>query len=352
MTGVPEPSELKPQRREERDADGKLLAEWGVLVGADGAEVRHGEFVSYYGNGQRRERGFYENGVQAGIWTGWAEDGRQMYETRHEYGVQAEALPDVQEPSAADWAQPVIPEAPKAPTDKLILAIEAAVVLCLGWLPMMANAAVSWGALAAISDAMAAGEGGVIRDEWATILTEIVGAAASIGVIVPLLWIMHRSGSTWASFGVIRPRLLRDGAGGLALGFFFIAGSWLYVLVVGEWELTSALYVPERPPGWSILAVALVLNSVAEEFVWRGIMQQRVRQLTGSIFTSVAICSVLFASYHLYHGPQVLLDVALMGAVLGVWTHKARSIWPAVIAHTVYNFWVWISAAMEYAPAA
>ena len=70
------------------------------------------------------------------------------------------------------------------------------------------------------------------------------------------------------------------------------------------------------------------------------------------IAVAVGLCSLLFASYHIYHGPIALLDIAVFGLVFGIWTHKARSIWPAVVAHTAYNLYVWIYAALEYAPGA
>lgn len=120
----------QPQRREERDAAGNLLAEWWVITDVRGVEVHHGEFTAFHTNGLRREHGFYDHGTRVGPWHGWAEDGRRVYDKIHDPA--AIEPPEAEEPSPEDWDQPIEPDPPK-PEDKAKagLWVELLVVLAL-----------------------------------------------------------------------------------------------------------------------------------------------------------------------------------------------------------------------------
>jgi len=47
---------------------------------SNGRVVRHGPFIEWYVNGQKRDEGRYDHGKQVGLWTYWEEGGRKTAE--------------------------------------------------------------------------------------------------------------------------------------------------------------------------------------------------------------------------------------------------------------------------------
>lgn len=93
--------------------------------------------------------------------------------------------------------------------------------------------------------------------------------------------------------------------------------------------------------GLAVLSVVLV--APAEEFLFRGVVQGRLRQSVGPV-GAVAGASLLFGSMHLgnYAGSvgSVLagaLLIAATGSVFGILYERTRNLTVPVLAHAVYN---------------
>jgi membrane protease YdiL (CAAX protease family) len=92
------------------------------------------------------------------------------------------------------------------------------------------------------------------------------------------------------------------------------------------------------------MVVALLLNSVMEELVWRGYVLQRLIRLGTSKTLAIVVSSALFASYHLYQGPNAVGEVFIWGMIYALAFRVIKSIWPLVIAHTAHNVLVYTGA--------
>ena len=224
--------------------------------------------------------------------------------------------------------------------------IELVVVMALAWLvPMVA---------AITSDAMTAPPelwfGEVWLDEWSSIRGELWSITASLQVLLPLLYIVWRSDASWREVGIVRLRLFHL----LLLGPLLAAMAFgVDLLVDGAWQTEATpdfVIIPEHTLGWSILIVSLVFNSLAEEFVWRGFVLHRLTQMSGSKLFALGVSSILFGAYHLYQGPFAAGAIFVGAVIWGAAVLLTRSIWPAVVAHTILNIVYYASLAESWTP--
>lgn len=226
--------------------------------------------------------------------------------------------------------------------------IEIGVVLAVGWLVHLLSAMT--GFVAGMSWDGSAEEGGPIGE---TSLDLAYQTAGSIQVLAPVLFIMWLGGK-WSDFGIVRLRPLRDAGVGIGIavldyGAYYMLAMLLYYWAVAfgingyfldggysagfedvAWE-ESAVAVP-----WASVIVMLVANSFAEEFVFRGVLLERLTRLLGR-HQAVWISAALFASYHMYQGAYGVVSAMSMGVIAAYSMRLTKSIWPCVIAHTAAN---------------
>jgi len=120
----------------------------------------------------------------------------------------------------------------------------------------------------------------------------------------------------------------------------------LFVLIILDAPLPRFIYSS------TLLVVFLkyvILAPVCEEIFMRGVIQQELSFLTGSVKirsvrlnASVIVTSVLFGSMHLLPwgsgNIKDFLSTFTLGLVAGYHREKTESIFPAFIAHASYNF--------------
>lgn len=148
----------------------------------------------------------------------------------------------------------------------------------------------------------------------------------------------------WSSLaeqlGFRTPNVRREVAVGLAAGF----GAWLAVLcgVFAFALLLSALagedLLPQAPPavipwlaGKSILLRLGIAASagLVEETFFRGFLQPRI---------GIGLSTLFFALAHLsYEQPIMLVGVTLLSLLYGGLTRWRQNIWPAVVAHFLFD---------------
>ena len=87
-----------------------------------------------------------------------------------------------------------------------------------------------------------------------------------------------------------------------------------------------------RSEALAFLAVALSA-AFAEEFVFRGYVQQQCQTLFGDVWIASLVQVALFTQRHLYHGVTRLLPVLIIGTLLTIVALWRKSLIPGIIAH-------------------
>jgi uncharacterized protein len=90
------------------------------------------------------------------------------------------------------------------------------------------------------------------------------------------------------------------------------------------------------------LVVAWTLAAFGEEMVYRGYLLNRMADLLGgkrgAWIISLLLTSILFGLAHLYQGISGVIATGLSGLVFGAfYLADDRNLWPAIIAHGVYD---------------
>lgn len=173
--------------------------------------------------------------------------------------------------------------------------------------------------------------------------------ARSVGVAVPVLYIMWRSGDGFGAFGLRRFRAAVDlpaGVGVWALAYVVYVGAWSVIAQVPaavesaeSWRahlrLDEMFPRPSGAPEGLLLVVMSAANGFAEELVLCGLLLTRLEVLLGSTARAVAVSALAMASYHLYQGP-VYAALILVSALVTTGLFAAcRRLWPIAIAHAI-----------------
>jgi uncharacterized protein len=85
------------------------------------------------------------------------------------------------------------------------------------------------------------------------------------------------------------------------------------------------------------MLLLLLLVGFYEEVVARGLLLTRARQLVGGFWPPALISAALFALGHFYQGIYGVVQTALFGLVLAVFTLRWGTLWPAILAHAAIN---------------
>lgn len=81
----------------------------------------------------------------------------------------------------------------------------------------------------------------------------------------------------------------------------------------------------------------LLLVGFYEEVVARGLLLSRLREMLGGFWMPAVVSSLLFALGHFYQGVYGIVQTALLGFVLAVFTLRWGTLWPAIFAHAAVN---------------
>lgn len=93
-----------------------------------------------------------------------------------------------------------------------------------------------------------------------------------------------------------------------------------------------SMVVHNRSEALAFLAVALSAG-FAEEFVFRGYVQQQCQTLFGDVWIASLVQVALFTQRHLYQGVTRLLPVLIIGTLLTIVALWRKSLIPGIIAH-------------------
>lgn len=168
-----------------------------------------------------------------------------------------------------------------------------------------------------------------------------------------VLYLMWRSSTPWAQFGIVGPRGVSDLLWFLAALFandlvqaFYAAGVDIAVsteTLDRQFEHMAEIFPSPATPGEAALVgISQIANGFAEELVMRGYLIPRFEQLLGSSIKAVLLTAVLFGSYHLYQGVLGAGSALVFGLVYGAIFCWSRRLWPLVAAHTFSNLRAYI----------
>lgn len=84
-----------------------------------------------------------------------------------------------------------------------------------------------------------------------------------------------------------------------------------------------------------VVATVALVPAIAEELLFRGLVQRDLEKVTGGIRAAV-IAGVIFALYHL--NPFSIVPLIVLGVFFGYVVHRSQNITLAMIAHFLNNF--------------
>jgi membrane protease YdiL (CAAX protease family) len=174
---------------------------------------------------------------------------------------------------------------------------------------------------------------------WTNTLMGIVTILAILGVVLARRLPI-------ASVGLAVPHRNRAIVGTLAAvpACYMVAlpavGLYLYLAGVDMTEMARERQeLFDMVPETSLMSLLLlaVFTGIHEELLFRGFILTRIWALARSKVAAVAIGGVLFGLLHAYQGPIGVIQTTAVGLVLGTIVTLTRSLWPAIIAHVIFN---------------
>jgi membrane protease YdiL (CAAX protease family) len=177
---------------------------------------------------------------------------------------------------------------------------------------------------------------------WRSCLGNIVYSTCTIYVV---LYLISRSGDSWARFGLARPRYMD-----------IVIGSVMFLVGIELWQLFPAFRsLDANPPKiqWFsnarridllIAALTFMISAFSEELVTRSYLITRLEELLHSRGQAVVIAASAFGSYHVYQGFQALAAMFVFGLVYGAAYILIRRVWPLAIGHCLISVLItWIN---------
>ena len=116
----------------------------------------------------------------------------------------------------------------------------------------------------------------------------------------------------------------------------FIPADW----ATGQLEENSNYFYEELTRMLSLHPLLIVFSTalvapITEEMMFRGFIQQTVRNFTRSWHVGIWVGALLFALIHFNWAGFV--PRFLLGALLGYFAYWGKSLWPAIVAHCMFN---------------
>lgn len=166
-------------------------------------------------------------------------------------------------------------------------------------------------------------------ETWVTGVERTIDAALGIAL---LGYVLYRQGRSLGSLGLTAK--LSDVGWALLIMFFTRLIQMPIGLAMAPFDPTPS---PVAEPGW---LVAVIPSAAKEELIVRAFLMTEVAALTGSMGVAVVASVVVQTLYHLYWGVPAALVCAGGFFVSSVFYANTRRITPVIVAHALYNFWV------------
>ncbi len=143
--------------------------------------------------------------------------------------------------------------------------------------------------------------------------------------------------------GILRPRRIPVSSLVWILGLYLVLSAfvWGYYVVLDFFGVPFFNYLDSYQehdwPFWSAVILICIVPAVLEEFAFRGILFQGLRELC-SLSEALILQAVLFAVLHLL--PLIFPSHFAIGLFFGFAAWKSHSLWPPILLHFVWNLTV------------
>lgn len=166
----------------------------------------------------------------------------------------------------------------------------------------------------------------------------------AILAIIGVMLMLRRQGCSAIGLGRARPATVAIGV------VIAVPASYVAVLIVVPIFLTlmgisfeeliaeRSEFFDEIPelPAWGAAVFAMFVG-LHEEVLFRGFVLGRLQSVLKSNIGAVIASSVIFGVMHGYQGMVGVIQTGTVGLVLAILTVRMRTLWPAVIAHGIFD---------------
>ncbi len=168
-----------------------------------------------------------------------------------------------------------------------------------------------------------------------------VAITSSLGeiAIFAIAWLFMHRRMTVREVGLDRPRIVYLGDG-VALFLFVLLASIVFGLMLHTGDVRSQLAVAQDLHGWWEGPLIALSAGFAEEVTFRGYLLTGLRRMwPNADWLAVLLSSIGFALAHVAWGLQPLQFAfyVVLGVLLAVGVVRARSVWPAIVAHAGWD---------------
>jgi uncharacterized protein len=127
---------------------------------------------------------------------------------------------------------------------------------------------------------------------------------------------------------------------------FFWAGKHLAtaILPFAAGQIDNVYSTRSQAPSWLIGALLLGWIGPAEEIFWRGFAQHRLMARYGRV-TGFFVATAVYTLVHIWSGNLMLIAAAGLCGLFWGWLYmRARSLWPGLISHAIWDALIFIVA--------
>jgi uncharacterized protein len=174
-----------------------------------------------------------------------------------------------------------------------------------------------------------------------------LGAMATLVMLIPCTWLLHRRDVDWGDLGFKRPT--HFGRTALwALGLFvtlmlipaLLTAPLASYLALPPQQLTALGDLRGNLPLYLVTLIAdgWAAAAFGEELIFRGFIFRRLTDAFGGtspgVIGALVIQAALFALGHHYLGPRGVLNAGFVGLISGAaYLANGRDLWPLIVAH-------------------
>lgn len=158
-------------------------------------------------------------------------------------------------------------------------------------------------------------------------------------LIFATVYLVHRSGEPWSTFGLVRPAPID-----LAVAAGLLIASYSSWFVIEPWFPDDAIEREDRfaplqgTLDYLLMIVMFTVNAFYEELLFRSYLVTRLERLLQSKVKAVLLSTLVFTLYHVDYGlTDALAHVFLGGLIFGAVFLWVRRIWPFAIGHALHN---------------
>jgi len=184
---------------------------------------------------------------------------------------------------------------------------------------------------------------------WIDLGLQLIYVCSLLLPVALALYLVRRSGDTWATVGLRFDRLRHDILLGVvaaaAVGGVGLAG----YLLAREAGTSLTLVPTSLPDVWWRIPILILLafaNAALEEVVLIGYLGSRVRRLGGSAAMAIGISALVRGLYHLYQGLSGFLGNLVMGAIFATYFQRTGRVVPLIVAHTLIDIVAFVGYAL------